>query len=213
MTSLLRDLYLPIPGHGSDRLNAAYALGGRKLLKKTVQENFGIPLDGAVEVDFSQFETLIDALGGVTLTLRADEAAHINRCFRTDTLTEGPQLLTGTQALCYCRIRSLDPDGDFSRTRRQQEVLQALLRQLRSAKPMQLLKTVQALLPMVSTDLDPATILHWALSAGEDMGKLQLRSLRLPAPGTFSEEVIRGMQVLVPNLEANRSLLRETLED
>jgi len=75
MTSFLRDLYLPIPGHGSDRINAAYAYGGSALLVKTLSDNFDITIDGTLEVDFSQFAKLIDTLGGVELQLREDEAA------------------------------------------------------------------------------------------------------------------------------------------
>ena len=64
MTSFLRDLYVPIPGHGRNRINAAYAFGGIKLLQRTLEENFDLEIDGCVEVDFGQFAEIIDALGG-----------------------------------------------------------------------------------------------------------------------------------------------------
>lgn len=210
MVSFLRDLYLPIPGHGSNRLNAAYAIGGRDLLAKTLEQNFGVRIEGCVEVDFSQFAQIIDALDGVELELRRDEAAHINRkC--GGSLTEGRQTLSGQEALAYARIRSLDPDGDFSRTRRQRDMLLSLLRRWKGADTLALAGTVRRLLPLVSTDLDPARILHWVFSMAPSMGQLEVRSLQLPFPGTFSEETVNGMAVLVPDIAANRKKLLEEL--
>ena len=127
LISFLRDRYLPIPGRGSDRLNAAYAYGGRDLLKQTLAENFGIDVDGCVEVDFSQFAQIVDALGGVRLHLREDEAARIRSLVAGSTVTGGEQLLNGEEALCFSRIRDLDPDGDQSRSRRQRSLLLGIL--------------------------------------------------------------------------------------
>ena len=100
LVSFLRDLYLPVPGHGSDRLNAAYAYGGRELLVDTLEEAFDIGIDGCVEVDFGQFAALVDALGGVPVTLRADEAARLRRDVPGSEAREGERLLTGQEALC-----------------------------------------------------------------------------------------------------------------
>ena len=63
LTSFLRDMYLPIPGHGSNRINAAYYEGGTELLDETLKENFGLHIDGNLEVDFSRFSEIIDLLG------------------------------------------------------------------------------------------------------------------------------------------------------
>ena len=98
MTSFLRDLYIPIPGHGSNRINAAYAIGGMELLRQTIQEDFQVYIDGCVEVDFVQFTQIIDLLGGVQISLRQDEAEIINQ-ETGSSLTEGEQLLKGAQAL------------------------------------------------------------------------------------------------------------------
>ena len=210
MISFLRDLYLPIPGHGSNRLNAAYAIGGRELLVQTLEQNFGVTIEGCVEVDFSQFAQIIDALDGVELELRQDEALHINRKCGAS-LTEGLQTLNGQEALAYARIRSLDPDGDFSRTRRQRDMLLSLLRRWKDANTLALAGTVGKLLPLVSTDLDPARILHWVFSMAPSMGALRVQRLQLPFPGTFSEEIVNGMAVLVPDIAANRKKLQEKL--
>ena len=89
MTSILRDLYVKIPGYGYERINAAYALGGRELLKETLKENLGIIPDGTLEVDFGRFSGIIDTLGGVTLELRRDEVQEINTLVPEGSLKPG----------------------------------------------------------------------------------------------------------------------------
>ena len=209
MTSFLRDLYLPIPGHGSNRINAAYSFGGMSLLEKTMEENFGISIDGAVEVDFQQFSGIIDLLGGVTIDLRRDEANIINK-ETGSVLTEGTHLLTGDQALAYSRIRSLDADGDFSRTGRQRKVLEALLDSCRSGGASKLVPLLNQLLPMITTDLSSGQLLLLALEIAPKLSDLQLTSQRIPADGTYSDRSIDGMSVLVADMDAARRLLQDT---
>ena len=211
LISFLRDLYLPIPGRGSDRLNAAYAYGGRDLLKQTLAENFGVEVDGCVEVDFSQFARIVDALGGVRLQLREDEAARIRSLVPGSAVTGGEQLLTGEEALCFSRIRDLDADGDQSRTRRQRMLLLGILDTWKSADLGEMLKVMRQIMPMVSTDLRPLEIMDWVFTAAPKRASLVTRSLQIPAPGTVWDETVRGMAVLVCDVEANRKLLREWL--
>lgn len=110
MTSFLRDTYVKIPGYGQNRINVAYAAGGMSLLNKTLENNFGVHIDGNVEVDFYQFADIVDLLGGVEVDLRNDEAQWVNRETGSG-LSEGTNLLNGQQALAYARIRKLDADG------------------------------------------------------------------------------------------------------
>ena len=211
LVSFLRDLWLPIPGHGSDRLNAAYAYGGRELLKQTLAENFGVEVDGCIEVDLSQFAHLVAALGGVRLQLREDEAARIRSVVPGSRVTDGEQWLTGQEALCYSRIRDLDPDGDQSRTRRQRALLLGILETWKTADLGKMLKVMRRILPMVSTDLSPLEIMDWVLTSSPKRAELVTGSFQIPAPGTVWDENIRGMAVLVCDIEANRKLLREVL--
>lgn len=208
MTSFLRDLYVPIPGHGSNRINAAYAYGGMNLLEQTIEENFAVTVDGAIEVDFDQFSRIIDLLGGISLQLRQDEADTINR-ETGSTLTEGLQHLTGHQALTYSRIRSLDPDGDFSRTGRQRKVMEAIVSKCRGAGPSTLIPLLDQMLPMITTDLRSGQLLLLALEIVPQLSALQLTSQRIPADGTFSDDTIDGMRVLNADLEAARQLLQD----
>lgn len=210
MTSILRDLYVPIPGYRSNRINAAYAAGGMALLEQTMEENFGVTVDGCVEVDFTRFPRLIDLLGGVTLELRADEASAINAGTPGD-LKEGECLLSGDQALAYVRIRKLDDDGDFSRTSRQRNLLQALLSAYRNAGITRLLRLLDEALSMVTTNMEEKQIWKTARQLAPILPDLQVIQQHIPAEGTYSYKTIRGMCVLVADLDAARALLWDTV--
>ena len=210
MTSFLRDLYVPIPGHHSNRINAAYSEGGAALLDDTLRENFGLHIDGNIEVDFSQFAQIIDLLGGVELELREDEAAEINKETGSD-LAAGTQVLNGAQALTYARIRKLDADGDFSRTSRQRKVMSALLSRYRDMQWKDLLPLMDQLLPLISTDMNYGKLVLLAMEILPKLSSAQITNQRIPADGTFRDEKIDGMAVLSADLEANRQILRDTL--
>ena len=210
MTSFLRDLYVPIPGHHDNRITAAYSEGGAPLLDRTLRENFDLHIDGNIEVDFSQFSQIIDLLGGVQLELREDEAAEINK-ETGSTLSAGVQLLNGEQALTYARIRKLDADGDFSRTSRQRKLMNALLGSYRNIKWKDLLPLMDELLPLISTDMNYGKLVLLAMEILPKLSGAQITNQRIPADGTFTDERIDGMAVLSADLEANRQLLRETL--
>ena len=210
MTSFLRDTYVKIPGYRKNRLNAAYAAGGMPLLNRTLEDNFGVHIDGNVEVDFDQFAEIVDLLGGVTLELRQDEAEWINGSIG-GSLTEGPQLLNGQQTLAYTRIRKLDADGDFSRTNRQRKVMTALLETYRDAGLTTALSLLDTILPMITTDMTDKQILGYAVSLFPLLSGAEIVSQHIPAPGTYASRKIDGMAVLVADLDANRQLLKQTL--
>lgn len=210
MTSFLRDLYVPIPGHKSNRINAAYSEGGVSLLDETLKQNFDLHIDGNIEVDFSQFSEIIDLLGGVEIELREDEAQEINQ-ETGSSLTAGTQTLTGAQALTYARIRKLDLDGDFSRTNRQRKVINALLDSYRNIKWRDLLTLMDQLLPMISTDLNYGQVVLLAMEILPKLSDAQITNQRIPADGTYQDEKIDGMAVLSADLDANREFLRSTL--
>ena len=210
MTSFLRDLYVEIPGYQDNRINAAYAAGGMSLLNETLKENFGIHIDGTIEVDFHQFAQIVDLLGGVTMELRQDEADVINRD-APGTVSAGTQLLTGQQALAYARIRSLDADGDFSRTNRQRKVISALLDAYKNASLSTVLSLLDDILPMITTDMNDVKIIAYATELFPMLSGADIVSQRIPADGSYSGKMINGMSVLVADMEASRQLLEDTL--
>lgn len=210
MTSFLRDLYVSIPGYQDNRINAAYTWGGMPLLNETLKNNFGIHIDGNIEVDFTQFSQIIDLAGGVTMELRQDEADAINQSVPGN-LTAGEQWLTGTQALAYARIRNLDADGDFSRTNRQRKVISALVKSYKDADLSAILSLVTEALPMISTDMSKVTLLRYAAELFPVLVSADISSQQIPAEGTYSQQMIQDMSVLVVDKEATRQILRQTL--
>ena len=210
MTSFLRDLYVQIPGYSSNRLNAAYAAGGMPLLDATLEKNFGVHVDGNVEVDFNQFAGIVDLLGGVEMELRQDEAEFINEETGSE-LSEGVWTLRGDQALAYARIRKLDSDGDFSRTARQRKLMSALLDAYKGAKLTTMLSLVNQVLPMITTDMNGAKILGYALELFPMLSGVEIVSQRVPADGMYTDQTIDGMAVLVADMEATRKFLTQTL--
>lgn len=210
MTSFLRDTYVKIPGYGQNRINVAYAAGGMPLLDKTLETNFGVRIDGNVEVDFYQFADIVDLLGGVELELRNDEAQWVNR-ETGSSLTEGKNRMDGRQTLAYARIRKLDADGDFSRTNRQRKVITALMDAYRDSSLTTALSLLEQILPMITTDMTDREVLGYAVSLFPLLAGGEVVSQHIPAAGTYSSRNIDGMAVLVADLEANRRLLEETI--
>jgi LCP family protein required for cell wall assembly len=130
--SIPRDTVVDIPGHGRNKINAAYALGGPSLAIKTVEQYLGIDVNHLVEVNFENFPQLIDALGGVTYK-GGCVVSRINGGTRnggyTLRLEKGEHEINGKQALALARTRKNDcapNEDDLTRARRQQEVLSAL---------------------------------------------------------------------------------------
>lgn len=210
LVSLLRDLYVSIPGHGSNRLNAAYALGGIALLKETIQQNFGIYVDGCIEVDFSRFSQIIDTLGGVELTLREDEAQLIAQETGTQ-ITHGTQVLTGPQALSYARIRRLDSDGDFSRTQRQRKLMEALWNSYKDCSFPRLVRVMGSLVPMLRTDLEAGSLLRNAVDLSPHLSEMTLTGYSIPLKQHCTDRIIDGMAVLAADLQKTRDQLHEFL--
>ncbi|MBA2770019.1 MAG: LCP family protein [Sporichthyaceae bacterium] len=122
LVSLPRDSYVPIPGRGRNKLNAAYAFGGAPLLVRTVEQVTGLRVDHYAEVGFGGFVGMTDAVGGVELCpSRAirDKKSGLR-------VQKGCQEMDGPTALAYVRARYFDPTGDLGRVKRQQEFLGAV---------------------------------------------------------------------------------------
>ena len=212
MTSFLRDLYVKIPGYNDNKLNATYVFGGMELLDKTLEQNFGVRVDGNVEVNFSRFAEVIDLLGGVDMELRSDEAYYINITTGSH-LSAGMHHLNGQQALQYSRIRHLDADSDFSRTNRQRKVINALIEQFRNTKLTTLLGLLDDLLPMITTDLDNKEMIQLAKDLFPMLADCTIVSQRVPADGAYSMATINHMSCVVADMDKARELLAETLKD
>jgi LCP family protein required for cell wall assembly len=130
--SIPRDTVVDIPGHGRDKINAAYAFGGAALTVQTVKQYLGIPIDHVFEVNFDNFPDLVDAMGGIDYT-GGCVVSRINGGFKnggfTLRLRRGTTHIDGRQALALSRTRKnlCNPrEDDLTRARRQQKVISAM---------------------------------------------------------------------------------------
>ena len=220
MTSFMRDMYVQIPGYGANRINASYEIGGMQLLDACLEKNFGVRVDGNVEVDFSRFMEIIDMLDGVDLVLTAAEANYLNERGNWDVddntsgqwnLKAGKNHLTGEQALAYSRIRKIG--DDFGRTERQRKVLGALIEKVKDQSVLELNGLLQRMLPMLATDMSNSEILGYAMDLFPMLSDMKIVTQRVPANGTYSDAVISGMMVLKVDLDANRKLLEAVMSE
>ena len=212
LTSFMRDLYVKIPGENNNRINAAYAIGGIKLLDQCLEENFGVQVDGNVVVDFQAFMKAVDLVGGVDVELTGKEAAYMNTATYRDqarwesNLLEGVNHLNGNSALAYARIRKIS-GNDFGRTMRQRKVLAALLEKVSKLTLPEIHRLLKTLLGEVSTDMTNSQILGYAMEFLTEIKNYQIKTQQIPEEGTYRNATIDGMQVLVPDLEKNREIL------
>jgi LCP family protein required for cell wall assembly len=141
MVSLPRDSYVAIPGHGKDKLNAAFAYGGSQLLSRTVEDATGVRIDHYAEIGLGGFADITDAIGGVDMCIKEplhDPKANLD-------LQPGCQNLAGPQALGYVRTRA-SARGDLDRVEHQREFLAALTE--KASSPWVLLNPFQSV-PLV----------------------------------------------------------------
>lgn len=222
ITSLLRDMYVDIPGYGGNRLNAAYSYGGAELLMETVEANFDIEVNRYVRVNFEAFANLVDAVGGIELELTAEEIRYVNGYLveynqllgrpqgtdNMDTSISGLVHLNGPQALAYTRNRYLGTD--FGRTERQRKVLTAIIQKAPTALLTNGSELLDGLLPNLSTNLTQKECWNLSLMAGKLLTH-EIVSDSIPQSGTYKNATIRGMSVLEVDFEANIEYLKEKL--
>lgn len=211
LTSIQRDMEVEIAGHGTNKINAAYAFGGPELAMRTVNEALDLNVMRYVVVDFTVLVQMVDALGGIDMDITEAEMNHINLNvwksrkvfaplgYTAELLEEcGENVhLNGLRALAYARIRKLD--SDFVRTSRQRAVVNAMLDRLRAQlwNPVVLERFLRAGLGGIETNLSPVELLSLgekALFSGD------IQQLRLPVDGSFDDN---GSSLKVTDRSAN----------
>ncbi len=207
LVSLMRGLFVNIPGRGFNLLNAAYSYGGSKLLRQTLEDNFRVRIDDFIMIDFSGFTRAIDTVGGVDINLTRAESDHLNRHYGPITVA-GSNHLDGRLALAYARIRKID--SDFSRTGRQRTVIQALLNSARQKSPGELDAIIRTVLPLVRTNVSPQKL----LSLGIDLINTRdypLSQRMLPIKGSYEVMYHKGREVVRFDFAANITSLHRFL--
>jgi LCP family protein required for cell wall assembly len=201
--SLPRDLRVNIAGHGTQKLNAAYALGGDGLAIRTIRQVTGLKIDHYVRVDLKAFEAIVNEIGGVYVDVdrryfdSGDVLLRIN-------LQPGYQRLDGDQALRYVRIRH-DQDHDWARIQRQQQFLRAAKEQVFSwDMALRIPPTVGTLMRHMATEIEAREALRLAWwSAQLDMNRVKQVAMR------GKDQMIDGLAYVV----ATDSQIRAAVND
>ena len=210
LTSLMRDLYVEIPGHSNAKLNSAYAIGGISELYATIEKNFGITMDGYALVDFNDFEQVIDYIGGIDISLTHKEANYLNSTNYISNPTyrnvvAGTQHMNGNQVLGYCRVRKVPTEtehDDFGRTQRQRIVLEKIFEKMKSKNIIQLGIIMNNILSNIDIKTDITKSEYNAyLQQAADLKKSNIMTLRIPSDNSYTNESYSGRyvkDVLVP---------------
>lgn len=216
LTSLMRDTWVKIDGHGSAKLNAASVYGGPELTMQTISKNFGVEIEDYMLINITGMADVIDVLGGLELDITEAERKAINKGLFDLSSRSGMEklessgesvLLNGNQAVAYSRIRMID--SDYVRTERQRTVLVKLAEKLKSEINMiTMAGLITALLPYVETSLGLSDLISLA-SVGMQMDFSAIQELRLPVDGTFESGEFNGTWCIKPNFEKNSALLND----
>ncbi len=219
MTSVMRDVCVNIPGRTSvDKINAAHAYGGPPLSVKTVETNFGVDIDRYICIDFYAFMDIVDALGGIELTISEQERlvmndyiAEINE--KTGLSQDSGKLyktgsdlkLTGKQVLGYVRNRYTG-NGDFARTERQRKALNKMIDKCKNSDVGTLLKVIEAAASHMSTNYEQGELVGFATNA-LDYLDYEMVNCCLPEDDTWEYAKLNGMSIIKIDITANRKAL------
>ena len=202
LLSVPRDTRVRIDGHGWDKINHAYAYGGRELTQKTVEELLGIKINNYVMVDFKGFTGLVDAIGGIDIDVEKDMYYHDTWDGFTVDLKKGRQHLDGKTAIQYVRFR--DEEGDIGRIRRQQHFLMAVYDKITSADMLlHIPGLAKQLTSMVKTDMPLGDMIDLG-RALHSMVKEKGLSMAM-VPGT--PKYIDGISYWLPDITDLRELM------
>ena len=216
LTSIMRDSYVDVKGHGMTKLTHAYAYGGPELALNTINTNFDLAIDKFITVNFTSLPKVIDKLGGVDINLTPGDLKYMNGYIKNlDNInkTDSPEVnstgmhhLDGTQALAYCRIRY--DGGDQRRTERQRTVLEAVLEKMKDTPATQYPAILNELLPLVTTNISSNEF----ISLGKDIldtGATQFEDLKVPCDKHEDGKMINGVYYMTYDLQAETKELHK----
>lgn len=209
LTSIMRDIYVEIPGVGKRKMNAAHAYGGPRLLQETIKDNFDIDIHYFTAIDFKGFVHLVDELfpQGIEIQVPKRMSKNIGVI-----LEPGLQKLNGKQLLGYVRFRS-DAENDFGRVERQQEVVNKVIGEVMTFHGVtKIPKLVGMTLPFVTTNLRMTNIIGMGMDYMLKQSK-EISTFRIPVEGTFTDERVDGVGLVLDiDLAENREALHEFLK-
>ena len=218
LVSVYRDTYLLLTGRSLDKVTHAYSYGGAELAVSTLNANLDLNIEEYVTVNFDAVVDAVDALGGIRMEITSDEVKYINNYIDENNrvtghnsshiTTAGTYNLDGVQALAYSRIR-YTAGGDYKRTERMREVLEAMLNKAKTLSVSELINFVNIMLPKISTNISSNDIIGLAPA---------LLNLNISESNGWPEETqgatIGGVYYGVPvTLSENVTKLHEELFD
>lgn len=206
LTSIMRDSYVDIPGHGDDKITHAYAFGGPELAMKTLNENFKVNVEDFMAVNFTSLPEIIDKLGGVKINIIPEEIHHI-----PGITSPGQQVLNGEEALAYSRIRYAT-GGDYKRTERQRVVLEAVFEKLKSTPTKEYPSLIDDFLPYIETNMSSMDMIKLATDVAP-LVKGNLETARFPLDGYCDGKMINGIWYLVYDRQATLNQIQEYIYD
>ncbi len=213
LTSILRDTWVKIEGHGSNKLNAACVFGGPELTISTVNQYFGTDISQYVMINIAGLADIIDLLGGVDLDVTEEERNALNKGLFDLSEYSGMEKLeeygenvhlNGNQAVAFARIRKID--SDMRRTERQRRLLTEIAKKLSQNSSLTILSVINKLLPYVKTNI-PLVDLITLSSIGLQMDMDSIEQFRIPADGTYESGMFDGVWCVKPNFDKNAELL------
>ena len=208
LTSFHRDSYVHIPGVGYRKINSAYAYAGAKLLQKTLQEDFLVVAPNYVIVNFESFVKVVDAIGGVEITLTAEEA---NGRTVAGITQPGTYTLNGKQALGYARERHLAND-DWGRTQRHRNVVSAIIKKMKTLSVSELLSTMDVILPLLTTNI-PKAELKSRIAKAPEYSTYSVSELSIPVKGTWHNSYLQryAQVIMIDSMWTNIVKIRDNV--
>ena len=230
LTSLMRDMFLPVAGGRYGPLNLTYYAGGMELLDDTIRQDFGVTVDANMEVDFFRFIALIDRLGGLDLELTQEEADWLNGTtgdywqsqWNADAgisnagwnLHAGWNSMTAEQVTDYCRLRVVGK-SDWERTERQRTVIMEILRKVRLQSPLDQIRFLHSAMPLIRTDLGIGTLFRLGMAAVFHRFDT-FENNRIPVADAYRSTNVYSsdygnLNLLIPDLPKNAEALQNSI--
>mgnify|MGYP001588714803 CR=1 FL=1 len=216
LTSLMRDSYVNVEGHGMTKLTHAYAYGGPELALNTINTNFDLNIDKFITVNFTSLPNVINKLGGIDMNITNGDLKYINGYIdsinnydhtnSSHITSTGMQHLDGVQATAYCRIRY--DGGDQRRTERQRRVITAVFNKIKNSPVTDYPGILNQLLPLVTTNISSNEF----ISLGKniiDTGANKIDELRVPCDKHENGKLIKGVYYMTFDIPAETKELHK----
>ena len=208
VVSFLRDSLVEIDGYGKSKLGHTYAYGGVGLTINTINKVYDLDIQNYITISFDNLINVIDKMGGVKVSVSAEEADYYRRIGVMD-VNEGEVTLTGAQALAHARNRTLG--SDFERSRRQRSVMYGVYKKIMEERdPADVMELIKFCTTQVKTNLTVKELYTLAMEV-LTTENLLMQQAAIPKEGAYEATTYEGMQVLEIKKKANKEYLKELL--